>query len=62
MGRFPMTWATWTEGVENFYRLEETLKARMAEGQPLTEDEQAWFTHARNITARYERNGRKKRP
>lgn len=61
MERFPMTWATWTEGVENLYRLEETLKARMAEGQPLTEDEQAWFALARNITARYGQNGRKKR-
>ncbi|HME07289.1 MAG TPA: hypothetical protein VKG25_09570 [Bryobacteraceae bacterium] len=57
---YPVSFGEWRDGTETMYLLEEVLEARLAAGLTLSDEEKSLLKAARRVTARYERNGRRK--
>ena len=54
-----MTWSEWKDGVKAAYHLREQLEARLAAGETLSEEDEAWLKAVRRATERYDRSGHK---
>ena len=59
---FSESLSEWKGGVKEAYRLQETLEARLAAGETLSDSEARWLERVRLITEKYEKNGSKKEP
>ncbi len=59
---FPMSWEHWKGGVEAMYQISEQLERRVEAGETLSEEDRLLLERGKEITGRYYRSGRKKKP